>query len=826
MRMRTYYAKQTARCLLVAGAWLLLGSTARAQESVLVVCFEQGGCTYQRAYSVKMQGNDSVKLVPPSAAKNADALRRGRSTRINTLEGIYREPQSGMLRILTGRGELGDIVLPSKLPQGAATAAAAVAASTFEFQKQAKSGTATSVTIGQFVALLAGPRLQGSVVDFLKREVAASEPHPQRAALLAQGIAFANGSAELQAWRGELRNTMQRSLETFKGGTTDPSRLEATLDEGLAAMAIYRLIAADGEKEEALQTGLTAEHDLLLERFAIAGALKNAGLHDPFLEKLGQIGMARWSRADLMANVEQSLRASADAHSQRAGEFLKNTRFAQAFDEARLASSLAPCDTAIGDLYRLARLQFVNQTMIQALPEYSGQNRISLEQIVRELQGIDPTAMTPEHKDLIQHRIKDGEALDNRYLPLQLKKAEFLMNIGQATDARMVITDVERHAQLDRQEADKWLALDGRIETQISTMRQRIEKLTREQIANELFEAALKSAAAGLQADPGNLRLLYVAAVAAAVQRDYVQARQFVQRYLGTTALPCTGDQDVKKSLFEMYRAEAPSAVTDRAAVGTPNWMSGESYAPGVFYDPLSGSFQQHVAVSAVENADRGMTSTEFRWDRVMLTSITTSVTSAPNQPARRQSTVLYVEPVYDQKHVYMKAVATAGSTSASARREAALRFLNCPDFDPLLAAKFTGKVSTRGWAGNPFFHPFLWDDVYLFNLEYDELGRIKTATPVTDGVSRPTSTLSEPLTFVWEGNSRKLLAIQGTRYRRVMHYDGAGRLTDEKITHPQGDGKIEYEYRGNSMQLVRAICEDSFYDKARRVISFEERER
>ena len=56
----------------------------------------------------------------------------------------------------------------------------------------------------------------------------------------------------------------------------------------------------------------------------------------------------------------------------------------------------------------------------------------------------------------------------------------------------------------------------------------------------------------------------------------------------------------------------------------------------------------------------------------------------------------------------------------------------SCPDYNPQLAQKLTGRRTARGWAGNPFFHPFLWKDIFLFELEYHNLGRIRQAIPVT----------------------------------------------------------------------------------------------
>jgi len=821
--MRSCATRMTRWLLPMAAAWALLVTTAQAQEFVLVACIGQNPCTFRRAYSTTVLGKNSVRTVSPSAANDASMLRKGQSVRLSAIPGLYRAPKSGLLRVLSRDGQLGDIVLPSKQPQGATTASAAWAGMAIEYREQANSKAQVSVPIEQVVALLSGPRFEGAVVEFVRRETQAAEPHPLQKELIAGALSFAAGSTELTAWRDALRSTMRRSLDLFRGEGVDPARLEATLAEGLAAMRVHRLIALDAQKEEALQQDLTAEYRRLLERFAIAGAFKNAGMHDAFLEKLDQIGLARWSRPDLVAGVEQSLHASAQWHYKQAKELFASNQYGRAFDEARLASTRGACDSAINNFYYETRVEFVNKNMIPASPDYEKPDKNMLQQIVRELQGIgQDAALTPEGIRNVHERIAEGERRDKDYLPLQLKKAEFLANIGQLTTSRDVVTRVERTVQLGRNAADEWLGLDASLNRRLVAAQQTAEKLVSEQIANGQFKAASATAAAGLEALPGNPRLLYLSAVAAAVQRDHQKARQFVEQYLRLTGLDCTDAGDVKKTLFELYRRQEPSASSSLADERTPNWVSGVYHPAEVFYDPLSGSFQPRVLLSV---ADKGSTAknVQFRWDGYMAASITTNVGSSPGGLVGRDRTQLEIEPVYDQKHLYMSGIG-GKANSAGVRWVMPLRYLNSPDFDPQLAAKFTGKMSTRGWAGNPFFHPFLWDDIFLFDLVYDDLGRIKEAIPVED-ISRPRSKFSEPLKFTWDGSSKRLLTISGAKYKRVMAYDSLGRLVAETITYPDGRGEIEYSYQGSTMQLKEAKCDDNFYERARRIVSFKPRE-
>jgi hypothetical protein len=245
--------------------------------------------------------------------------------------------------------------------------------------------------------------------------------------------------------------------------------------------------------------------------------------------------------------------------------------------------------------------------------------------------------------------------------------------------------------------------------------------------------------------------------------------------------------------------------------------MSGEAYAEGeVYYDPYSGGFHPHVESSVSQkNID---SRTDFRWDGFMVTSI---MTSSGSSLSSSRSIQLELEPKYNLERLFMTDIGPKAN-SAGERRLTPLQYLNCPDLDLRLAATLSGSIKTRGWAGNPFFHPFLWKELFIFDLVYDELGRIKEAKPAVTDLKRPRSQYSEDLKFTWDGNSNRLLSIDGVKYHRKMIYDREGRLIQEKITYPKGSGKIEYEYAGKSRQPKRAKCEDNFYDKLTRLVQFQ----
>ena len=291
---------------ITVASWALCPAPARAQESLVIACENQNRCTYRRVFLPTVQAGESVRLVAPSAAPGTVLPGKGRTVRLSTLPGLYREPESGRLRVLSRTEESGDVVLPSKLPRGSSADAATQAGWTVEYREQPKSKVRVPVPPDQFVALMRGPRLEEAVVEFLKRETLAAKPHPLRPQLIAGGLQFAGASEELRGWRDELRNTMRRSLDLFRKESVDPARMEATLAEGFSAIQTFRLVAPDA-RENVLQEELATEYSRLLERFVIARVLKNSKLYDAFLEKLSQIGLARWSRSDLLADAGPAL---------------------------------------------------------------------------------------------------------------------------------------------------------------------------------------------------------------------------------------------------------------------------------------------------------------------------------------------------------------------------------------------------------------------------------------------------------------------------------------------------------------------------------------
>ena len=680
----------------VAFGWL--SSIVCAQDLVLITCESQGPCNYKHAATITVQGKNAVRTLVAERATDASLIAKAHTIRISSIPGLYREPKTGVIRVYAPDGKLGDVVLPTKLPKGDALTAVGVwDGVTIDYREQFRAKTTVAVPLDRFVALLGGAPPESVAVNFIRAEIESSYQHPREKDLISGALIFAANSEELRRWRDELRNTMRTSLDAFRKESVDPAQLESTLEKGLAALRVYRLIAAKGQEESALQEELTATHRTLIRRYAIASVLQKAELYDQYLEKIDQIGLARWSRPPLANGLQQALKASADYHYKRATELFKQKQYARAFDEAQLAAQNAPCDPKITDYYYRLRVEFVNRNALPAMPEYENENRNILQQIVR---GLDQNAtLTPERIVYIHNEIAKGERLDKDYLPLQLKSAEFSANLGELTTAREIVTRLERTVQFGQKEAGEWLDLDASLNGKLETTRRHAEKQIIEDFANGQFKEAFQAAQEGLKAEPSNARLLYFSALSSAIIRDYQGTRTAVKEYLKLANPGCTEEApDATKTLFELYRrGESTPKVATSGKI--PHWMSGELYQPGeVFYDPLSGGFFPRVLTSGAEKG----TATAFEWEGFMVKSITTTAHVLVGKTTK-ETTDFEAEPTYDRQHVCMTEIGPKAN-SAGERSVTPIRYWNSPQFDPVLAAKFTGKVVTRGWAGNPFF--------------------------------------------------------------------------------------------------------------------------
>jgi hypothetical protein len=145
------------------------------------------------------------------------------------------------------------------------------------------------------------------------------------------------------------------------------------------------------------------------------------------------------------------------------------------------------------------------------------------------------------------------------------------------------------------------------------------------------------------------------------------------------------------------------------------------------------------------------------------------------------------------------------------------LTLWNNPRLDTRLAHLATGKRVAVGFSGNRYFHPFVWDAIHMFELDYDEQGRVRHAWEL-DEPNAPR------LDFTWEG--KRLMSVtaktasEQTVYSRTLTYSG-DKLTGESISGGGKASKIQYKYNKQGV-LIEAECDtDASLDGRSRKVEF-----
>jgi len=791
-------------------------AATQTQQHVLVLCTADS-CDYRRVAMFQVGGRQSIRLVTGTADKlNAADVKGAREARLDQITGLYRDPRSAVFYAVDADGKPREIALPQKSSGKDVTPAGMWRTEALEYSDAPNGKAKTIVGADSFAYLLITTDSEQTVFKLLQHLLETSDADPRRPALIRGALQFSSKSPALQQWRESLLARIRGDLKRFEDQEGDPTTLAGALTDATRTRAIY-LQVGDEAQDKALLDAAVAADDLFHRRVSVAEVLRTSGYWDEYWMKLKQLRLAKWSIPNMLANASDALNQISKLHQERSKQFSATGHLDRAFDEAELAAR-SSCQAAVNDeFYQDSVLQLVNHNKIASAVEYNGRDKLGLEQIVRELDQLDPS-----REQVILERLQRGERLDPNYLPLQLKKADFFDRVGRYGEALDVVRRIERRVPLDGRQLDEVLRLDGRITTNRTDVLQKALEETKKQLDAQKYEATLEAASKGLRADPMNVPLLYKSALASAFLRHNGDALRFIRTYLGDANIACAPAGEPEK-LLELYQLMAIKQNSPESADSMPNWISGKRYRPSeVFYDPISLGFLQPVMRVS---SDDGTATVFSREDRSFLVkSIATSMGNKKGAIPTGPLTVMFeAEPKYDRQALSMLEVGSR-ATSAGERTSYSLTYLNSPGVDPDLVFRFTGRQIARGWAGNPFFHPFIWSGFYVFDLTYDRLGRVATATPIREAAGSRTDPFSEPLQFTWDGDSSRLLTIKGTKsgYLREMKYKD-NRLEEETISYPRGKGTITYEYFPDGVHLKSAKTEDNFYDKRERIALFDQ---
>jgi hypothetical protein len=264
---------------------------------------------------------------------------------------------------------------------------------------------------------------------------------------------------------------------------------------------------------------------------------------------------------------------------------------------------------------------------------------------------------------------------------------------------------------------------------------------------------AQQLAARSLEVDPRDEDFLYRGGVIAAILRRK-EAPAMLQQYLERSNSLHGDPKAREKAQRALALLRTPRAAPSEA--GKPNWFSGNVLQPGIFYCPISLTFQPRIeSISAQDGGQVRMgTGRQTAESRHQLRGCESR---AGLRGARRKDrrSCRTRNSVFRLSDRIPAGVSRGGKASpprlpkpfarAVPRFEGELTFngegvrtggqyrlalsgsVEPPDVRSRCSPFLGGPVAT-GVAGNSYFNPFVWDSLHVFRFQYDKLGRVESA--------------------------------------------------------------------------------------------------
>lgn len=787
---------------------LWVGCAAYLQAGILVTR-DQQGFRFEEAVSVSVNGKDKAlnlgsdprtvekpgkwTLAPPAGALLMDAKL-----------GVVTGYEEGRLQYL----------LPEGLPRNASGDWAAIwRSATITYKKSPSDKTPIEVATPNFVAFLPQgiPELTRCATDTRALELIGGKVKvlDTQFALIAAVVKTYPTEPPVASLQTFVEQAMRRRYESFESGAAGLDALQEALRFSQLSADIY-----PKQTEQArLRDLLAARKAWLDRRVAITKALAAVGDWDAML--MGDRDLERYQQAfpELSGLHRQALKASLDLHRQAGDERLKESDFASALREFRLASSRQPSDKILQQRVLMAWTDYsrrVASDNVGSRRQLSAGQREALNQALLFAKGYKEQ----DKRDQALKSVNEAEAIDPESLPVLLTKAEILGARGEFSLAFKTLDKYDLIA-VD-EERDKASNLRNemlfRMKSSVEDMKARLQADWAAGDYDRMRDLALQ----GLSANGQDAELFYDAGMASLVTRNAQDGRKYLTRYVELSNTLDSDDEQRKR--VRAVLAGLDNLPTAPAA-GLANWMSGLRLPKDVYYCPASLAFQAHV--DRVEAS--GKMSVTYDWVSGQLRSITSSVEQARHETKETKIAFAY-DPVFPSVEAvrYDNAPSLAASNPDERYKLSVPLLSNNPYVDVMAIQRLTGKNIAIGVSGNKYFLPFAWDGIHYFRLVYDDRGRVAEARELAERTAEPGDSVLE---FKWDDNSR-LISIRGYQgagnqrqptYERTMNYQ-EGLLRSEDVVFQGKTAKITYKYNGST--LAGAVCDrdPSLDDRSRQV--------
>lgn len=823
------------------GGFALLLLTMAVPAFARIVLYRDAQSTIQliEAETVQINGRNEVRIVGPTFKQVEDPRKLPSVKMASSGLLLYHHGPNAMAEFDNVRGLR--YLIPDGTPKQSVRGSGAIwqtVAVTCRRSKSDKAGI--DLNPAQVVAVL--PTHPGSFAAFCLNRQAAVAIAGDRGALTLQLEvlkAFTQtfpAAPDIEQIQKFTLEEMNRALSRFDSGIGDV----AALLLGLEAAQFSDIVAETNAEQRKLREAIRQRKGVLDQQIATLWALADGAQWAAFLAAWRPFERTQWAFPDLTAVHKKALESFVAEHSRAARRRLDAGEYRQACSEYRLAIQRQPRDPILRrDRFsactefslrearaRQATLRTLTPTQREALAQYLA----LADQYVIE-----------KRFDEAARSVHGAEEIDPSNVNVLLKKAhvlgarnEFVKALEMLEQIDLVAVD-ENRASVRQLRGEFYARLD----------RARLEGLAEvRSLLNEYaFHKAHRKTIELLRMDPEDPDFLYEAALTAFYTRRREDGIGFLRRYLDVPDTLDTNWEQRRKVYGLLDRIPAPL----NNGQGVPSWASSRPLGTGVFYCPVSLAFQPRVDTITT---DKNLT-LRFEWDREKLKSAThvSEKDYAANErpfhfsydPVHRFIRIISTEKVAERPPGLRGAAGRAsfgfrGPTSRTqeadpdeALQNSNVIFGNSPYVDVEMIHLLTGNTVAVGFAGNRFFHPFIWERPYFFELHYDPQGRVRTAREITDP-DAPTKTVSDEreVEFLWSDDRLKSVRVFALKdsvrasapiYERTLQYNG-DRLMSEQIRGPKGQSKIDYDYEGR--RLTRAHCsKDANHDDRSRDVVF-----
>jgi tetratricopeptide (TPR) repeat protein len=817
---------------------------------VVVVTVANGEYRYRSCEKIRVNGSDRVALAPSESALSRQAYKRLSREKIDTL-GVVRRlgASSAPARTRAPRA----IVIPDGSSfDGTATPRGLWDAASLTGSCQ---GEPVSFPGSAVAGLALGGSPAAAAVSFVTDSAGFSSPAERAAALSGLASSFPGSPEAAGAARRLLSEGIDAAMNAIQVGGPPATLQEAVLLADAAARAFPQDRVLLQKREE-----VRRRHQSLDAALASVKALAEQGRWDALLDQYPAVEPYEHGLPDLRALRERALRQSIQEHVARGRDLVSRRNYAGGLAELQAALRRDPENASLRSAVEEARLA-------QA-PELRGRARASALSPARRtnLESHVSTAALyrgdRKWEEAVEE-LRQAEALDPQaptvlaeLVQLHEERGEF----SKALAALERLDGVSTSPEAVKRNHDRRVRLQYALRKEVEAGKSKATALVGERKYAEAL-AACKSALTASTADPD---LLYLAGTTAGIVRQDATAQALLERFM---AVPLATNTNYER------RAQARKALgllhASGPAAGTPrSWLSGDPLERGAFYSPVSLAFQPRVA--GIKGS--GGLKVAFDWgENLRLHAVTESVTkthglfnaisavtaglSAANgdsstayyQGTDSETTAMTFEyysdfpsawrvarnrsEYHEADQQYSIAPTSYSVDPFSAPQISSQKlgkdersedkkwqfftFLNNPRVNPAIAALVGAPVATV-FSANPYFNPFVWSDIYIWQAEYDAEGRLATAT--TDAYRA---------TFAWQGQKLSAIRVAAKQrngawaelYERRQEYDGE-RLVAENVLFGGQSQRIAYTY--DNGRLARATFKDpGAHDGRRRDVTF-----